>query len=650
MVYVQVQVHDGGVFGGVPGYDTVLGMVDVPLHVLERRQSFEKWFRMVSPKGVRLKSKLKLRLRYVKTAFSSGNENTRRSLEPVEEFQPTISPEQSVSVHVDESADDDAQSSVSGAPTGRHHIQEILANDFSNESRKAAYGVGMVILSTLRHWMSNINILVLSFVMMGVSSCVVPLQAKYSQILTDEALRVDVKTEATYTVMCHACLALCVLYIVRMVAQFSLGCMQAYIVSRAAASVRKRLMLTVLQADVNFHQENSKGGLGALFAGDVARITAMWNGFFWNLLNPIFSLTLAFGYLFLLDTNAAMMGLGFLSIVFAAGPKILAAELSRDFSNFNAEVHSEYRNNLHCYKVVQSYGIIDSIMRTFNRSLIQLRGKEFLSIFWASNMQLSVESLLNFFTTVQSVALAFFCYHGHITLGEFVSMVQLYTSIVKPASQLGSFSRNSLTHAGSLQRIDDVIYNTKIKSQPSSQHKHSPRVSVTTNSRRGESEDSTLSESGFPASQLYFDSPQNASRQFSIASGTTSAEGYSEELVKFQNVSFRYTDQGPLVLRDISFGVGPGSYVCLVGPSGSGKSTILSILLRFQIESSGCIFFDRKPLSDTNLNKEMAVVFQDVLIFNGHHILHLLNSIITRHTISCQLRMNTTNSVRYDLR
>ncbi|HEY6532904.1 MAG TPA: thiol reductant ABC exporter subunit CydC [Acidimicrobiales bacterium] len=62
--------------------------------------------------------------------------------------------------------------------------------------------------------------------------------------------------------------------------------------------------------------------------------------------------------------------------------------------------------------------------------------------------------------------------------------------------------------------------------------------------------------------------------------------------VEFDQVGFRYADDGPDVLVGASFVVPAGAQVAVVGPSGAGKSTIASLLLRFWEQQTGTIRID----------------------------------------------------------
>jgi ATP-binding cassette subfamily B protein len=96
--------------------------------------------------------------------------------------------------------------------------------------------------------------------------------------------------------------------------------------------------------------------------------------------------------------------------------------------------------------------------------------------------------------------------------------------------------------------------------------------------------------------------------------------------VRFENVWFRYSPDGPWVLRDISFTASPGRTIALVGHTGAGKTTIVSLLLRFYDPERGRITVDGmdiRDLSTAELRSIIGFVQQDLFLFTGD-ILHNL--------------------------
>jgi NHLM bacteriocin system ABC transporter ATP-binding protein len=90
--------------------------------------------------------------------------------------------------------------------------------------------------------------------------------------------------------------------------------------------------------------------------------------------------------------------------------------------------------------------------------------------------------------------------------------------------------------------------------------------------------------------------------------------------IEIQHGVFRYHEDGPPVLRDISLHIRPGEFVALVGPSGSGKSTILRLLLGFETLESGSIFYDGQELGGLDIlevRRQMGVVLQNGRLIVG---------------------------------
>lgn len=90
--------------------------------------------------------------------------------------------------------------------------------------------------------------------------------------------------------------------------------------------------------------------------------------------------------------------------------------------------------------------------------------------------------------------------------------------------------------------------------------------------------------------------------------------------VRFENVSFHYSDDPTLVLDHIDLDVKPGETVALVGETGAGKTTIVKLLARFHDPTDGRVLvdgIDLRTVTQGSLRAQMGMVLQDPFLFNG---------------------------------
>ena len=90
--------------------------------------------------------------------------------------------------------------------------------------------------------------------------------------------------------------------------------------------------------------------------------------------------------------------------------------------------------------------------------------------------------------------------------------------------------------------------------------------------------------------------------------------------IEISGLSFRYSDDGPLILNDLSLAIKPGEYVGIVGKSGCGKSTLMRLMLGFEYPLSGGVYYDNYDLAKVDkasLRRRIGCCLQSGSLFTG---------------------------------
>ncbi len=99
----------------------------------------------------------------------------------------------------------------------------------------------------------------------------------------------------------------------------------------------------------------------------------------------------------------------------------------------------------------------------------------------------------------------------------------------------------------------------------------------------------------------------------------TTGNGERHGRVVFENVSFRYDEDQPLI-EDLSLAVEPGQTVAIVGPTGAGKTTLVNLVMRFYDLDGGRITLDAVDIAKmprADLRGRTGMVLQDTWLFRG---------------------------------
>ncbi|MBR4320456.1 MAG: ATP-binding cassette domain-containing protein, partial [Oscillospiraceae bacterium] len=90
--------------------------------------------------------------------------------------------------------------------------------------------------------------------------------------------------------------------------------------------------------------------------------------------------------------------------------------------------------------------------------------------------------------------------------------------------------------------------------------------------------------------------------------------------IELNNIYFRYHENAPYIVNNMSLKIHSGEYVAIVGKTGCGKSTLMRLLLGFEKPEKGAIYYDGKDLNRldlSSLRRKIGTVMQTGGLFQG---------------------------------
>lgn len=190
-----------------------------------------------------------------------------------------------------------------------------------------------------------------------------------------------------------------------------------------------------------------------------------------------------------------------------------------------------------------------------------------------ANMQGTFQSLMSFVLKIMPIIVVWVAileaFKGTMSMGEVYASVMYLSRVTGPLNQIVTFFVSLEELKVSFQKLDDVF--------------------------EEESEEDIKSK---------------------LSSMSVELKG----LIRFDRVKFRYGDEGPWILDDISFSIFPKQRVALVGESGCGKTTLANLIAGNHQPTQGRILYDgmeQTYLSLDSLRSQVGFIQQDNRLFSG---------------------------------
>jgi len=361
--------------------------------------------------------------------------------------------------------------------------------------------------------------------------------------------------------------------IVSALLQLTQGVLQLRVETKSNINLQGGLMDHLLRLPVSFYKKYSSGDLTnrALSINTIRQILS--NTVLTTVLSGTFSIV-NLGLLFYYDTGLAWIGvsLAVVAVAFIAGIGWLKLKYDRDISDEHGAIQGflfEFLSGITKIRITGAEKRIFTLWATKFSKLKKLGFRSgsyqnYIEVFNASYPLMTKVFFFSFIyyvytnATVASV--------GLISVGAFLAFMSAFSQFLGDALRMSMSLISSLNIVTLYERVQPILEETP------------------------ESSDDSLDPG-------------------ELAGG-----------IELNSVSFRYDEDQPLVLKDVSLKINPGEMVAFIGPSGSGKSTIMRVLLGFEEPEAGSVYYDDNAFDSMNkdlVRRQIGVVLQNGALMSG---------------------------------
>jgi ATP-binding cassette, subfamily B, multidrug efflux pump len=345
-----------------------------------------------------------------------------------------------------------------------------------------------------------------------------------------------------------------------------------YLGQRVMYDLRMQIFAHLQRLSISYFDRNPVGRLMTRVTSDVETLNELFSSGVVTVFGDVFTLVAIMGMMLLIDWRLALVTFAVIPLVWLTA-RIFRRRVREAFGDIRvrlARLNAYLQERLSGMRVVQLFGReSDSAARFAELNQDHLE---------AHRRSITIYAI--FFPVVElltAVAMALLLYYGGlralsgtITVGVLAAFIQLTRRFFQPLQDLSEKFNLLQSAMASSERVFALL------DQP---------VTVLE-----------------PATPVHLPQPVRGE-------------------VRFEGVWFRYSPDGPWVLRDVSFTASPGQTIALVGHTGAGKTTIVHLLLRFYDPDRGRILIDGvdiRQLSTSDLRSLIGFVQQDLFLFAGN--------------------------------
>ena len=364
------------------------------------------------------------------------------------------------------------------------------------------------------------------------------------------------------------CCGMVLFTIIRTTIQFNANMLYEKCSQGMLSRIRNYLFANVQKQDMTYYDRYRTGDIMTRLSGDLDMVRHSVAWIIKTLLESLVLFCSTTVFFFILDPLMALCLLALTPLIFVisamlrkeVGPKFV--DLRERLSQLNTQAQENIAGN----RVVRAFAREDyEIERFQEKNADYSRANKTASLTWLKYFPF-IETTAQGLMVVHLIAGGIFIITGRLTMGEYVAFSGLIWTLSNPMRNVGALINDLQRFLASASKIIEVYY-----SRP-------------------------------------------------IVVDRADAKEMPEHLngeIEFKNVSFSYGETE--VLKDISFKIGAGETVAIMGETGSGKTTLINLIPRLYDVKSGEVLVDGvnvRMMKLNNLRKNIGMAMQDVLLWS----------------------------------
>lgn len=334
--------------------------------------------------------------------------------------------------------------------------------------------------------------------------------------------------------------------------------------------LRTRVFEKIQSLHVQFFDRNPIGRLITRTTSDIEALNDLLSSGVVNIIGDLFRIFFIMYFMFSMNWELSLVAMATLPILFYA-TFVFKAKVRVAFLQVRdqiARLNSFVQEHINGMSIVQLFNRSDKEREKYRNINSDLAGAHIDTIFYFAIFWPAVE-------VIASLAMALVVWYGggralmgDVTFGVLLAFIQYVRQFFLPIRGLSEKFNTLQSALASSERIFNIL-DTKNKVQDP-------------------------------------EHPQPINRE--------------EGRIEFDDVSFKYNENGEEVLRNVNFTAEPGETVAIVGATGAGKTTIINLLMRFYDIKEGSIRLNGVDIRDATLKElrsHFALVLQDNTLFSG---------------------------------